>query len=514
MSADTTIAAISRDGDLSTTADEVVTIDQATGSELARYAVAGPEEAMQAVDAARSATSEWWEAGFDGRATRLRAWRREIASGAEHLAEIIHAENGKSLEDSRAEVLAVLGHIAFVLDNAEHVLGRREVPAPPNMANQTAWIEYVPYGVVAVIGPWNFPLATPGAIVVHALAAGNAVILKPSQITPGVGEWLARAWARAVPESPAVLQTLIGFAATGQALIAAGVDKVAFTGSVNSGKAVAADCARTLTPTLLELGGKDAVIVAEDADLDAAAAHVTWGALQNAGLGCISLELAYVVDSVHDEFAQKVADLAQSVRAGSDEDALIGPVALPNQIATIEKHVADAVSRGASALVGGASDSGSPDRYVQPTILVNVDDDALVATDETFGPVLAIIRVADTDEAVARINDGPYGLGSAVFSTGHGEDIARRLRVGMTSVNDALAFSQISALPFGGRGDSGYGRKHGEQGLLEFAFPHSITAKNGDAATSTTTFDRPPSAMAHALAAVCNRILGEENSGR
>lgn len=498
----------SRDGDAAEAATELVTIDQATGKQFARYPIAGPIEAAVAVSAARSAAEAWWDLGFDGRASRLRAWRRDIAEGGEQLAALIHAENGKSLEDSRAEVLAVLAHLAFVLDNAERVLGLHEIKVPPTMANQRAWIEYLPYGVIAVIGPWNFPLATPGAIVIHALAAGNAVILKPSQITPGVGEWLAASWRRAVPRLPGAMQTLTGFAATGEALIAAGVNKVAFTGSVRSGKAVAAHCARNLTPALLELGGNDAVIVAEDADLDEAAAHITWGALQNAGLGCISLEVAYVVDAVHDAFVDKVTGLAREVRAGSDDAALIGPIALPSQIPVIRQHIEDALSRGATALLGGP-DTAAGDRYVQPTILVGVSHDALAATDETFGPVLAIVRVADVEEAVAKINASPYGLGSAVFSRGSGEALARRLHVGMTSVNDALAFSQISALPFGGRGDSGYGRKHGEQGLLEFAFPHSITAKTGPAPSPTTTFGRPPGAMATALAAVRDRILEE-----
>lgn len=498
-----------RDGNLAESRAEVVTIDQATGRDSTRYRVAGPADAAAAVRAARSDAGSWWDAGFDGRASRLRAWRRDIAVGAEDLAALIHVENGKSLEDSRAEVLAVLAHLAFVVDNAERVLGRREVPVPVTMANQRASIEYLPYGVVAVIGPWNFPLATPGAIVIHALAAGNAVILKPSHITPGVGEWLARSWQRAVPDLPNVFQTLVGYVATGQALTAAGVDKVAFTGSVRSGQAVAADCAPTLTPMLLELGGKDVAIVAQDADLDQAAAHIAWGALQNAGLGCISLELAYVDAAVHDAFVDKVTTVARRVRAGSDDDALMGPVPLPSQIPVINQHIEDALGRGAEAPVGGPG--SSDDRYVQPTVLVGVTPDATVATEETFGPVLAIVKVADTDEAVARVNASPYGLGSAVFSRDHGEDIARRLRVGMTSVNDALAFSQIPALPFGGRGHSGYGRKHGEQGLLEFAYPHSITAKIGPAAAPTTTFDRPPGAVANALAAVRDRILAEDH---
>jgi len=500
-----------RDGDLADPTREVVTVDQATGRELRRYPAAGPAQAAAAVASARSQAGGWWELGFAGRAVRLRAWRREIAAAGEDMARLIHAENGKSVEDARAEVLGLLGHLSFVLGNAERVLGRHEVTTPPGAGHQRAWVERLPYGVVGVIGPWNFPLATPGAIVVHALAAGNAVVLKPSQLTPGVGVVLGEAWRRAVPDLPDVLQALVGHAATGQALIHAGVDKVAFTGSVRSGRAVAAACAITLTPMLLELGGNDAAIVAADADLDEAAAHVTWGALQNAGQGCISLEVAYVVDAVHDAFAQKVAALARTVRAGSDEQALIGPVPLASQIPVIRHHVEDALLRGATAVVGGPH-TASGDRYVHPTVLVDVPADALVATEETFGPVLAIVRVSDTDEAVAHVNAGPYGLGSAVFSRDHGDVIARRLRVGMTSVNDALAFSQNPALPFGGRGDSGYGRKHGDEGLLEFSYPHAVTSRTGTPATSTTTFDRAPGTVATALAAVTDRILAEDAS--
>ncbi|MEU4488536.1 aldehyde dehydrogenase family protein [Streptomyces purpurascens] len=501
------IPTITRDGVTGYDATEIVTIDQATGTEFARYPVAGKEEAAAAVSAARSVTGAWWDLGFEGRAERLRAWRRQIASSGEEGAALIHAENGKPLDDARVEVLGTLEHLQYAADNAARVLGRRDVPASPTTPNQRAWVEYQPYGVVGVIGPWNFPLLTPAAILADALAAGNAVVLKPSQITPGVAEWLIRTWQRAVPDLPTVLQNLNGYGATGQALIDAGLDKLAFTGSVATGRMVAGQCAQTLTPVLLELGGKDGVIVAEDADLDEAAAHIVWGAMQNTGHGCISLEVAYVVESVHDAFVQKISELAGQVRVGSDEDAEIGPVPLPSQTSIIREHIQDALQRGATATVGGPDAVG--DRYVAPTILVGVAPDALAATEETFGPTLAVIEVADADEAVAHINAGRYGLGSAVFSRDHGEAIARRLRVGMTSINDALVFSMNPAVPFGGRGDSGYGRKQGEEGLREFAYAHSFTAKTGPARFSASTFGRPQGAMAGALAGVRNRILAE-----
>jgi aldehyde dehydrogenase (NAD+) len=502
------IPTITRDGVIGQDGDEVVTVDQATGAELARYPVAGEKEAAAAVAAARSVAGAWWDLGFEGRAERLRAWRREIAVSGEEGAALIHAENGKPTDDARSEVLSTLQHLLFAIDNAERVLGRRDIPAGPVASNQQAWVEYRPYGVVGVIGPWNFPLMTPGAIVINALTAGNAVVLKPSHVTPGVGEWIVRTWQRAVPDFPAVLQHLNGFGATGQALIGAGLDKLAFTGSVATGKTVAAQCAATVTPMLLELGGNDGVVVAEDADLDEAAKHVVWGALQNTGHGCISLEVAYVVESVHDTFVEKVTELAGKVRVGSDENAQIGPVPLASQIPIIRDHIQDALAHGATATVGGL-ETVTGDRYVAPTILVDVAPDALAATEETFGPTLAVVKVADTEEAVARINAGQYGLGSAVFSRDRGEEIARRLRVGMTSINDALVFSMNPALPFGGRGDSGYGRKHGEEGLREFAYPHSFSAKTGPAQFSASTFDRRPGAMAGALAAVRDRILAE-----
>ena len=500
---------VTRDGALNADETEVVTVNQATGSELARYPVAGAADAEAATAAARAAAGPWWDLDFDGRTRHLRNWRREIAERGEEVATLIHAENGKPLEDARAEVLAVLEHLRFVIDNAERVLGPRSIEVPPSAANQRAWIEHLPYGVVGVIGPWNFPLATPGAIVIHAIAAGNAVVLKPSHITPGVGRWLVDTWQCAVPEHSSVLQDLTGYAATGQALIAAGVDKVAFTGSVRSGRAVAAQCADTITPMLLELGGKDPAIVAEDADLDATANSVVWGALQNAGLGCISLEVAYVVESVYDAFVEKVTTLARAVRAGSDLDSQIGSVPLASQIPVIRHHIVDALERGASTPVGGLETTNG-DRFVQPTILVNVAPDALAAREETFGPTLSIVKVADTDEAVALANSSTYGLGSSVYSRARGEEIARRLRTGMTSINDALMTSMISALPFGGCGESGYGRKHGDEGLREFAYPHALTARTSAPQVPFASFDRPAGAVAATLDAVRERILAED----
>jgi aldehyde dehydrogenase (NAD+) len=234
---------------------------------------------------------------------------------------------------------------------------------------------------------------------------------------------------------------------------------------------------------------------------------------QNAGQGCISLEVAYVVEAVHDAFVEKITALAQQVRVGSDDDAQMGPVPLAMQIPVIRHHIEEVLARGATAPVGGP-ETATGDRYVRPTVLVGVTPDALAATEETFGPTLAIVKVADTDEAIALVNSSPYGPGSSVFSRHRGEAIARRMRVGMTSVNDALMVSQIVALPFGGRGDSGYGRKHGDEGLREFAYPHAITEKTGPAPFAANIFDQPGGSVAAALAAAREHILAEEDPRR
>ena len=247
----------------------------------------------------------------------------------------------------------------------------------------------------------------------YALAAGNAVVFKPSEYTPGVGRWIVERIAEAVPEKP-VMQLVTGFGATGEALCRAGVDKLAFTGSARTGRRVMAACADTLTPVLMECGGNDALIVDADADVEAAARAAVWGSLSNAGQACISVERAYVVDQVYDRFVERVTALAGAVRAGTGDADDIGPITMPAQVDIIRRHVDDALDRGARAVVGGRESVRPP--YVDPVVLVDVPADALLLREETFGPVLPILRVQDADDAVRLANEGRYGLASAVFA--------------------------------------------------------------------------------------------------
>jgi acyl-CoA reductase-like NAD-dependent aldehyde dehydrogenase len=325
----------------------------------------------------------------------------------------------------------------------------------------------------------------------YALAAGNAVVFKPSEYTPAIGRWLVEAFAEVVPEQP-VLQLVTGFGETGNALCTTGVDKLAFTGSTATGKKVMAACADRLTPVVIECGGKDALIVAADADIDAAVEAAVWGGLSNAGQTCAGVERVYAVESVYDEFVAKVTSEAAKVRGGADGAADYGPITMPGQLDVIRRHIDDALAAGGRAVLGGPESVQPP--FVQPVVLVDVPDSSAAVREETFGPTLTIAKVRDEDEAVARANASSYGLGAAVFSARGGRRIAERLSCGCVSINSAISFAMVPELPFGGVRDSGFGRIHGADGLREFAWPRSVTSVRFPAPLKVTSFDRPANA--------------------
>jgi acyl-CoA reductase-like NAD-dependent aldehyde dehydrogenase len=333
---------------------------------------------------------------------------------------------------------------------------------------------------------------TPLGSISYALAAGNAVVFKPSEYTPAVGKWLVDSFANLVPQAP-VLQLLTGFGATGAALCTSGVDKLAFTGSATTGRRVMAGCAENLTPCVVECGGKDALIVAADADLDQAADYAVWGGLYNGGQTCAGVERIYVEARVYDAFTAKVTELAQRIHTGVGEHVSYGAITMPGQIDVIARHIGDALDRGGKALVGGRESVHPP--FVDPVVLVEVPEDAEAVTEETFGPTVTIAKVADIDEAVAKANAGRYGLGASVFSRKHGQQIARRLEVGMVSVNSVLTYASVPGLPWGGSKDSGFGRIHGPDGLREFARSRAITSERFAIPLKLTTFARTEKAV-------------------
>jgi aldehyde dehydrogenase (NAD+) len=466
-------------------------LDPATGEVIASFPVHTDADVRAAVERGQVAAQWWRELGFDGRKARLRGWRSIIATRIEEFAELIHRENGKPLFDAVGELSIAVEHLDWAAGAAPKVLGRRRVGSGLLAMNQSASVEYVPYGVIGVLGPWNYPVHTPMGSISYALAAGNAVVFKPSEFTPAIGKWLADSFAEAVPEQP-VFQLVTGFGATGAALCTAGVDKLAFTGSTATGKKVMAACAATLTPVMIECGGKDALIVAADADLDAAADAAVWGGLSNAGQTCAGVERVYAVAAVYDEFVARVTREAGKVRGGADAGASYGPITMPSQVDIIRGHIDDALARGGRAIVGGPESVQPP--FVQPVVLVDVPEDSAAVRDETFGPTITITKVRDEDEAIARANASRYGLGAAVFSARNGRSIAERLSCGCVSINSAISFAMVPELPFGGVRDSGFGRIHGADGLREFTWPRSVTSVRFRAPLNVTTFNRPKSA--------------------
>ncbi|MFC7340952.1 aldehyde dehydrogenase family protein [Saccharopolyspora griseoalba] len=467
-------------------------IDPRTGEVVGEHPIHDAEAVNERVASAREAQRQWAELGFSGRKQHLDKWRKLLLKRLDELAGVICAETGKPLDDAKLELVLVIDHLHWAGANAEKVLKRRKVSPGVLMSNQIATVEYLPYGVVGVIGPWNYPVFTPMGSIAYALAAGNAVVFKPSELTPGVGELLVKTFAEAVPEHP-VFQLITGFGETGAALCASGVDKVAFTGSTATGKRVMASCAQNLTPVLVECGGKDALIVDSDADLGAAADAAVWGAMSNAGQTCIGVERVYVVESVADRFQEMVADRAKKLRPGGEPGAEFGPITMAAQVDIIRDHIDDAIDGGGRALVGGRDSVRPP--FVEPVVLADVPEDSAAVTEETFGPTIVVQRVRDAEEGIARANDSRYGLGGTVFSRSRGVELARKLRSGMVAVNSVISFAGVPALPFGGVGDSGFGRIHGADGLREFARSQAVTRTKFKMPFNPMTFTRPKSAV-------------------
>lgn len=461
-------------------------------------------EATQRVGAAVALareTQSWWASiGFAGRRHLLDRWRQEIAEGLDELAAVVREETGKPHGDAVLEIGLALDHLAWAARHAGRVLRRRRVSSTLLAVHLGASVEYLPFGVVGVIGPWNYPVFTPMGSIGYALAGGNAVVFKPSELTPRTGQWLVDSFERAVGRP--VFLAVQGGPEVGDALCRSGVDKLGFTGSTGTAKKVMATCAETLTPVLIEGGGKDALIVDADGDVEAAAVAAVWGGVSNAGQTCIGIERVLAHEAVYDELVAAISREASRLRAGTEEDADLGPITLPKQVAIIRDQVAEAVAAGARAVVGDAEQVASrpgvgdgapiqdPGRLVQPVVLVDTPAGVRIQTEETFGPVITVDRVADMDEAVEVANAVGYGLGGAVFSRRNGPAIARRLRSGMTSVNNVIGFAAVPALPFGGVGGSGFGRIHGADGLREFCYAKSVARQRFTPPVSVTNFDR------------------------
>lgn len=466
-------------------------VNPATQEVVGTYPVHTADDVARAVSQAREAQIWWNSLGFDGRKPYVRRWLRWLALHGDEVYEIGHAETARPKADVQFELFAGLEDVRWAAAHAKRVLRERRVAPGIALLNFDARLSYHPLGVVGVITPWNAPVYLTLSGMAAALAAGNGVVVKPSELSPGAAIIVIEAFARANPDAPAgLISWVTGFGETGAALCTSGVDKMAFTGSAPTGRRVMAACAQNLTPVVLELGGKDATIIAADADLDSAATGIIWGGLFNGGQACVGVERVYVVESVRDALLAKVRDRIGEITAGVEELSPYGPMTVDSQIGIVRRHVNDALEAGATALVGGLDSIRPP--FIDPIVLVDVPEDCSAVREETFGPVVVINTVPDIDEAVRRSNGTSFGLGSSVYSARQGKAIADRLRAGGTTINAVLTFVGLSSIPFGGVGESGFGRFHGDAGLREFSYAKSTVRKRFSMGKEITTFPRTP----------------------
>lgn len=462
-----------------TETSEIVSVNPATGRANGRVPLMNESEVAKAVKRARQAQEAWSRLSFRARAQVVLRAREIVLAQVDEIASLVSRETGKpAAEATSMEIVPTLDLMHYFARSTARILMRQKIDIGQyGLMGRSSYIVYKPLGVVGIISPWNFPWATPLDEVVMALMAGNAVVLKPSELTPLTALKIGDVFRQArLPEG--ILEIVTGDGSTGAALVDAGVDKIMFTGSVATGKRVAEAAAKHLTPVVLELGGKDPMIVLEDASLTNAARAAVWGGFCNAGQACASIERLYVHESIAKEFTELVVSETRKLKLGPPDQTPVDLGAMTNerQLRIVEDHVQDAVERGAHIETGGHRVEHTDGWFHEATVVTNVDHSMEIMRDETFGPVLPIMTFKTDEEAVRLANDSNYGLTAAVFTSdiARGRRIAEQIDAGTVMVNEVVYTHAIAQTPWGGVKQSGYGRTHGRLGMLELVTPQHI----------------------------------------
>jgi acyl-CoA reductase-like NAD-dependent aldehyde dehydrogenase len=450
----------------------ISSVNPATGEVLGELDCAGPTEVRAAVARARAAQPDWNDWGIRNRVKVLRGFQQILLARKSDIARRITQEAGKPcVESLLTEVLVVLDAARYLIENAFLILREQKLPhGNPAVKIKSGRILREPYGVIGIISPWNYPFSIPAAEVMAALVAGNAVVLKPSEFTPLIAlELQSLLRAAGVPDD--VLQVLPGEGATGAALVKSDIDKLVFTGSVATGRRIAQTAAERLLPVVLELGGKDPMLVLDDADPDVASSGAVWGAFVNAGQACLSVERCYVHQKLYQPFLEACVEKAGKLRVGNglDPSTDVGPMIHERQVRVVESQVEEARARGARILAGGTRLRELGANFFAPTVLADVDHRMRVVREETFGPLLPIMPFTTEQEAIRLANDSEYGLAASVWTSdrARGEAVARQIHAGTVMVNDVVSCFSISEAPHGGVKSSGVGRTHGRWGMEE-----------------------------------------------
>jgi acyl-CoA reductase-like NAD-dependent aldehyde dehydrogenase len=458
---------------------EIISHDPSTGEEIGRVPLMNAGEVAAAVSRARAAQYAWAELSYRDRGRYILRAREIVLDQLEEIAKLISRETGKpATEAISMEIVPTLDLMHHFAENTQRLLDHRKIDIGQyNLMGRSSYVVYKPLGVVGIISPWNFPWATPLDEVVMALMAGNAVVVKPSELTPLTALKIGSVFEQAkLPKG--LLEMVTGDGSTGAALVEAGVNKIMFTGSVNTGKRVAEAAAKHLTPVVLELGGKDPMIVLEDANLANTARAAVWGAFCNSGQACASIERCYVHESVAQEFVELVVNETRLLKQGqASTDAIdLGAMTNERQLQIVEEHVSDAVEHGAAVHTGGHRLNDTDGWFHQPTVVTGVDHSMKLMRDETFGPVLPIMTFKTDEEAIRLANDSIYGLTASVFTRdiARGRRMAEQIDAGTVMVNEVVYTHAVAQTPWGGVKQSGYGRTHGHLGLLEMVTAQHI----------------------------------------
>jgi succinate-semialdehyde dehydrogenase/glutarate-semialdehyde dehydrogenase len=460
-------------------AARIVSTNPATGDVLGEFESAGAEAVQAAIERARAAQAQWSRRPIRERLGVVTKFQVALHGKKTEVAASITREAGKPRAEALStEILVTLDAAQYCRQNASFILRPEPVPhASLMMKAKKGYLLREPYGVIGIIAPWNYPFSIPAIQVMAAVVAGNAVVLKPSEFTPLVALQLKRLMDEAgLPQD--LLQVVIGDGSTGAALVSGGVDKIVFTGSVATGKRVAEGAAARLIPVVLELGGKDPMIVLDDADLDVVSSGAVWGAFVNAGQTCLSVERCYVHRSIYDKFLQACVSKTEKLRVGNgmEEGVDVGPMIHARQLQLVEAHVADAIAHGARLVTGGRRLPNLGENFYQPTVLADVHPEMRIMREETFGPVLPVMAFDSEAEAVRLANDSEFGLAASVWTRNQerGETIATEIQAGTVMVNDVISCFGISEAPHGGTKLSGIGRSHGRFGLEEMVWPKYV----------------------------------------